>query len=205
LIGIYAQLFPATLFLMNHPTLVRLALVVCALAAPLRAADFSPEPGFTALFNGHDLTGWHHKDGPALDGLTDPGDGRYSIKDEALVGNDAKATKGRVLLWTTKEFTGNFVLRFEFLAAAKTDGGLFFEKTQLQCGDYSSYAYKTCKAYRPLDWNAIEVTVQDGVARCTCNGEVLEAALKIPAPGQIGLECDKGAITYRHLRIKVLP
>ena len=190
---------------MKYPTPVRLALLVCALVAPLRAADFSPEPGFTALFNGKDLTGWHHQDGPALDGLTDPGDGRYSIQDGALVGNDAKATKGRVLLWTTKAFTGNFVLRFEFRAAAKTDGGLFFEKTQLQCGDYSNYAYKGCKAYRPLDWNAIEVTVQDGVARCTCNGEVLEASLKIPSLGQLGFECDKGAITYRHLRIRLQP
>ena len=190
---------------MNHSLFPRLILLAAILAAPLRAVDFSPEPGFTALFNGRDLTGWHHKDGPALDGKTDAGDGRYAVTDGALVGNDAKAEKGRQLLWTTKAFTGNFVLRFEFRAAEKTDGGLFFEKTQLQCGDYSNYAYKSCKSYRPLDWNAIEVTVQDGVARCTCNGELLTATLKIPAPGQIGLEADKGAISYRHLRIKVLP
>ena len=194
---------------MKYPALVTLTLLACLLAAPLRAADFAPEPGFTALFNGKDLTGWHYKDAagvdsPALDGKTDGGDGRWSIKDEALSGNDAKAEKGRVLLWTTPAFTGNFVLRFEFRAAEKTDGGLFFNKTQLQCGDYSSYAYKNCKAYRPLDWNAIEVTVQDGVARCTCNGELLTATLKILEPGEIGFEADKGAIAYRHIRIKVL-
>ena len=190
---------------MKNPLLPRLAFLACAFAAPLIAADFAPEPGFTALFNGKDLTGWHHQDGPALDGLTDPGDGRFTIKDGALTGNTAKAEKGRVLLWTTKSFTGNFVLRFEFRAAEKTDGGLFFNKTQLQCGDYSSYAYKACKAYRPLDWNAIEVVVQDGVARCTCNGEVLDAALKIAEPGQLGFESDKGAIEYRRIRIKTLP
>ena len=90
-------------------------------------------------------------------------------------------------------------------AAEKTDGGLFFNKTQLQCGDYNFYAYKNCKAYRPLDWNAIEATVQNGVARCTCNGELLTDSLKIAEPGQLGFEADKGAISYRHIRIKALP
>ncbi|HVS54159.1 MAG TPA: DUF1080 domain-containing protein [Opitutaceae bacterium] len=190
---------------MKNTPLLLLAVIALALAAPLRAADFTPDPGFTALFNGRDLTGWHLKDGPPLDGKTDAGDGRYAIVDGALSGNDQKAQHGRVLLWTTKALTGNFVLRLEFRAAEKTDGGLFFNKTQLQCGDYSSYAYKSCKAYRPLDWNAIEVTVRDGVARCTCNGELLEAALKIPEPGEIGLEADKGAIAYRRIEFKPLP
>jgi hypothetical protein len=191
---------------MKHLRLLSVALLACGLVATLWAEDFTPEAGFTLLFNGKDLTGWHHKDGttdgPALDGKTDAGDGRYTVKDGVLVGN---AEKGRQLLWTSKEFTGNFVLRFDFRAAEKTDGGLFFNKTQLQCGDYNNYAFKNCKSYKPLDWNAIEVTVQNGVARCTCNGEVLEEALKIPALGQIGLEADKGGIEYRRMRIKTMP
>lgn len=190
---------------MKNPPFAGLLLIACSLAASLHAAEFLPETGFTALFNGKDLTGWHHQDGPALDGKTDGGDGRYVVKDGALTGNDAKAEKGRVLLWTTKAFTGNFVLRFEFRAAEKADGGLFFNKTQLQCGDYNFYAYKNCKAYRPLEWNAIEVTVQDGIARATCNGELLTDSLKIAVPGQLGFESDKGAIAYRHIRIKPLP
>ncbi|HWA26423.1 MAG TPA: DUF1080 domain-containing protein [Lacunisphaera sp.] len=173
--------------------------------AVLSAQEFSPEPGFKALFNGRDLTGWHHKDGPPLDGLADAGDGRYTVVDGAITGNADKATHGRVLLWTTQDHTGNFVLRFEFRAAPKTDGGFFFNKTQLQCGDYGSYAYKECKAYKAGDWNAIEVTVQDGIARCTCNGEVLETALKITEPGALAIEADRGAIAYRRLRIKPLP
>ena len=82
----------------------------------------------------------------------------------------------------------------------------FYEKTQDFTADFrQDYAYKAFKFYRPLDWNAIEVTVQDGIARCTCNGELLEPALKIPEPGQLGLEADKGAIEYRRIRIKALP
>ena len=174
------------------------------LGAALHAEEFTPEPGFTLLFNGKDFTGWQHKDGLSLAGLTDAGDGRFTVVDGAMSGN-ADRTKGRVLLWTANEPAKNFVLRFEFRAAERTDGGLFFNKTQLQCGDYNHYAYKSCKAYRPLDWNTIEVTVTNGVALCTCNGEVLEAALKITEPGAIALEVDKNAISYRRIRIRPLP
>ena len=48
------------------------------------------------------------------------------------------------------------------------------------------------------------VTVKDGVAHCTCNGEVLEAALELPASGPIGVEGDRGQMEYRRIRIKDL-
>ena len=48
------------------------------------------------------------------------------------------------------------------------------------------------------------MTVRGGVARCTCNGEVLEAELKVPATGPIGLEGDRGQMEYRRIRIKTL-
>ena len=43
--------------------------------------------------------------------------------------------------------------------------------------------YKTLKNYKDGDWNAIEVIVTGTKAHCTCNGELLEAALEIPAQG----------------------
>jgi len=46
--------------------------------------------------------------------------------------------------------------------------------------------------------------VQNGVARATCNGEVLEGELKVPASGPIGLEGDRGQMEYRRIRIKHL-
>ena len=46
--------------------------------------------------------------------------------------------------------------------------------------------------------------MKGGVAHATCNGEVLEAALKLPATGPIGLEGDRGQMEYRHLRVKTL-
>lgn len=194
---------------MNYPRLLRLASVVLSVSASawVYAADFVPDAGFTALLNGRDLTGWHHKDkdgkeGPALDGKTDAGDGRFTVQDGGLVGNGAT---GRSVLWTVKDLPKNFVLRLEFRAAPHCDGGIFFNKTQLQCGDYATYAYKQLKTFKPEDWNSIEVTMKDGVAYCTCNGEVMTAALKVPESGQLGLEADKNAITYRKIEIKALP
>ena len=190
---------------MNYPMIAAVVFSLGAGAASLGAEEFKPEPGFTLLFNGHDLAGWQHKDGPALDGLTDAGDGRYTVVDGAISANGDKAAHGRVLLWTVQPHTGNFVLRFDFKAAPHCDGGLFFNKTQLQCGDYNSYAYKSFKFYKPEDWNAIEVTVTDNVASCTCNGELLEPALKITEPGPLAIEADRNAIAYRRLRLKPLP
>jgi hypothetical protein len=55
---------------------------------------------------------------------------------------------------------------------------------------------------------AIEVTVTaapDGkgaVAQCTCNGEVLEPALAIPAKEPVGLQSETNEVEFRNIRIK---
>jgi hypothetical protein len=188
---------------MKYPAVLRHALVACVLSVAVRAADATLESGFTALFNGKDLTGWQHQDGPALDGKTEGGDGRWSVKEGGIL--EGNNTKGRVLLWTVKNLPKNFVLRLEFRPVAHTDSGIFFNKVQLQCGDFSTYAYKGLKAFKPQDWNAMEITVKDGTALCTCNGEVLEVALKIPEAAQLALEADRNQIEYRRIRIKELP
>jgi len=97
-------------------------------------------------------------------------------------------------------------LRLEFRATPNADSGVFIRGRQLQCRDYLlAGPYKNLKNYRPGDWNEIEVTAQDGVAHCVCNGELLEAAMKIPASGPIGLEGDRGQMEYRRIRIREIP
>jgi hypothetical protein len=64
---------------------------------------------------------------------------------------------------------------------------------------------QTTQKYRPQDWNQIEIVVQNGVARCTCNGELLEEALKVPETGPIGFEADRGLMEYRRIRLKESP
>ena len=60
----------------------------------------------------------------------------------------------------------------------------------------------TLQHYRPLDWNEIVITVHGGLAHCTCNGEVIDDAMRVPATGAIGLESDHGQMEYRRIRIK---
>ena len=65
--------------------------------------------------------------------------------------------------------------------------------------------FKNLQNYRPGDWNEIEVTVKGDLAHCLCNGEVLDAAMKIPSTGSIGFEGDRGQLEYRRIRIRELP
>ena len=194
---------------MHFPKLLpALALLLVTAFTAARADDWKPEDGFTSLFNGKDLTGWHYKDEPDLAAKTDATDGRYTAKDGTLTVNPRDDAKGPHLrqLWTLREFPKDFVLKLEFRASVNADSGIFLREPQLQCRDYLvAGPYKELKAYKPQDWNVIEVTVKDGIARCTCNGEVLEAALKLPATGPIGLEADRGTMEYRHIQIKELP
>jgi hypothetical protein len=182
--------------------------VLTSSSLPVVAADWTPDAGFISLYNGKDLTGWGYSATEKFDGKIEAGDGRYSAKGETLVVNPQDEAKGPRLrqLWTTQEFPKDFILKIEFRAAVNADSGIFLRKPQLQCRDYLvAGPYKELKAYKPQEWNQIEVTVKDGVARCTCNGEVLEAALKLPATGPIGLEADRGTMEYRHIQIKELP
>jgi hypothetical protein len=177
---------------------------VAVLAA--RSENFKPEPGYVSLFNGQDLTGWGYRTNN-FDGKTASDDGRYTAKDGVLVVNPHVPGAGPRLrqLWTTREFPKDFTLKLEFRAAVNADSGIFIRNPQLQCRDYLvAGPYKELKKYKPQDWNEIVVTVTNGVAHCTCNGEVLEAALKVPDSGPIGLEADRGQMEYRRIRIKEL-
>jgi lysophospholipase L1-like esterase len=173
---------------------------------------FTPEAGFVSLFNGKDLTGWGFRDQKTLekqasfDGQTTSDDGRYVAKHGRIIVTTPPEGRRVQQLWTTREFPTNFVLKLEFRATPNADSGVFIRKPQLQCRDYPlAGPYKDLEHYRPQEWNELVVTVEDGVAHCTCNGEVLEDALKLPDTGPIGLEGDRGQMEYRRIRLSQLP
>ncbi len=174
--------------------------------------DFQPEPGFTSLFNGKDLTGWGFRDPKTLepqknfDGKTQSDDGRYVALHGRLIVTTPPEGRRIQQLWTTREIAKDFVLKLEFRATPNADSGVFLRKPQLQCRDYPlAGPYKQLKNYRAGDWNEMVVTVKGNVAHCTCNGEVLEAELKLPSSGPIGLEGDRGQMEYRRIRIQETP
>ena len=191
--------------LMNRITL--LSLISFLIVAPMQLArsadDFKPEPGFVSLFNGADLTGWGYRTNN-FDGKTASDDGRYSAGNGILT---VHPREPRLIqkIWTTREFSNDFVLRLEFRASSNADSGIYIRGPQLQCRDYLvAGPYKTLKQYKPQDWNQVEITVTNGIAYCTCNGELLESALKVPATGPIGFEGDRGQMEYRRVRLKEL-
>ena len=196
------------------------------------ADQFTPEPGFDSLFNGRDLTGWGQrptseadlksranwqKSDPhaaawpvvsaakSFDGQTASDDGRFVAKNGRLVVTTPSEGRRIQQLWTKREFPKDFTLKLEFRATPNTDSGIYLRGPQLQCRDYLlAGPYNKLKNYRPQDWNEIVVDVRGGVAHCTCNGEVLEEAFKVPATGPIGLEGDRGQMEYRRIRIQEL-
>jgi lysophospholipase L1-like esterase len=169
--------------------------------------NFTPEPGFISLFNGRDLTGWGwHTNQVVFDGRTTSTDGRYLATNGRVVVKTPPEGSRVEQMWTTREFGKDFVLKLEFRAGVNADSGIFIRLPQLQCRDYPlAGPYKQLKNYKPQDWNEIVVTVKGDTAHCTCNGEVLEAALKVPPSGPIGLEGDRGQMEYRRIRLRELP
>ena len=192
----------------------------------------TPEEGFESLFNGHDLTGWGYRptseadkasakrwqasdpdaaawpfvtEPVSFEGLTVTPDGRFAAINGRLVVTTPPEYRKIQQLWSTREFPRDFVLKLEFRATPNADSGVYLRGPQLQCRDYRlAGPYKELKRYRPQDWNELVVTVQGGVAHCTCNAELLEAALALPGTGPIGVEGDRGQMEYRRIRIKVL-
>ena len=175
------------------------------------ADDFKMESGFVNLFNGKDLTGWGFRNQrtqekiAVFDGKTTSNDGRYVAINGRLVVTTPPEGRRIQQLWTTKEFPKDFILKLEFRATPNADSGVFIRKPQLQCRDYVlAGPWKNLKKYKPQQWNEIVAVVKDGVAHCTCNGEVLNAQFKVPATGPIGLEGDRGQMEYRRIRLKEL-
>ncbi|MBE0545859.1 MAG: DUF1080 domain-containing protein [Verrucomicrobia bacterium] len=195
--------------------------------------NFTPEPGFVSLFNGRDLAGWGYRptseadiqnakrwqasdpnaaawpivtSAVNFDGKTASDDGRYVAKNGRLIVTTPPEGRKIQTLWTTREFPNDFILKLEFRATPNADSGVFIRRPQLQCRDYLlAGPYKQLKQYKPQEWNEIVVTVKGGEAHATCNGEVLEAAMKLPETGPIGLEGDRGQMEYRRIRVQELP
>jgi lysophospholipase L1-like esterase len=195
--------------------------------------EFTIENDFVPLFNGHDLTGWGYRPTPPediksaqgwqagsmdaaawpvvkeavnFDRLKASPDRRFVAKAGRLIVTTPPGGRSIRQLWTIQEFPKNFVLRLQFRATPNADSGIYVRGPQLQCRDYLlAGPYTKLQNYRAQDWNDIEIIVKDGVARATCNGEVIEEAMKVPATGPIGLEGDRGQMEYRRIRMMELP
>ncbi len=179
------------------------ALVVSAFLLTGARAD---EPGFKTIFNGKDLAGWRLSN-RELAGKAASDDGRFAVKDGVLVVTGSKDTPPKVAeIDTVESYDGDFTLRLEFRASKDANSGLHLRDKafahQLQIRDYPRVGpYKTLKGFKDGDWNAIEVIVTGTKARCTCNGQLIEAALDIPDNGPLSLQSETNVVQYRNIRV----
>jgi arylformamidase len=191
----------------NRRRRIEASLVAFFLGTLLLGVVRADEAGFEPLFNGKDLTGWR-LGYTELAGETASDDGRFAVKDGLLVVTGSKDNPPKMTeIDTVESYDGDFTLRFEFRASKDANSGLHIRDKvfahQLQIRDYPRVGpYKSLKDYKDGDWNAVEVIVTGKEARCTCNGEVLEAALAIPAHGPLSLQSEINVVEYRNIRLK---
>ncbi|MGC3969272.1 MAG: DUF1080 domain-containing protein [Pirellulales bacterium] len=130
---------------MSLRTLFACATVAVALVAPaLNAAEPAPPEGFTAIFNGKDLAGWHglnphsvvkltgEKRDAALKQMRDEFASHWRVEDGALV-NDGHGPYAT----TDKEF-GDIELLLEYKTVPKADSGVYLRGVpQVQIWDWN--------------------------------------------------------------------
>jgi len=89
----------------THPRILISSLAACLLStAAIQAADNTAPAGFTALFNGRDLTGWKAPDGD---------NGHWKVLAGAIDYDAESEAKGDKTLWGEKEYR-DFVLRIDW-------------------------------------------------------------------------------------------
>ncbi len=213
-------------------------ILACA-SAPTSPTDQAPpaqqtpaEAGFTALFNGRDLTGWTG----AVDG--------YEVRDGAIV---CRSGQGGTLY--TRASYRNFVVRLEFRLPPAGNNGLairypgtgdpaYAGMTELQVLDDtnpkyadldprqahgSAYGMVAAKrgALKPVgEWNEQEVTVTGSTIKVVLNGTtILDADLSTvtsfmadtPHPGKdrteghFGFAGHNDPVAFRNIRLRELP
>jgi len=200
----------------------------------LLLALLAPDPGFTPLYNGRNLEGWH------LEGGKGPG---YLAQDNRII----CPADGGGNLYTEREYA-NFTLRFEFLLSeganngigirAPYEGDAAYKGMEIQILDHDAPVYKG--KLRPAqyhgsiydvvaaktgflkptgEWNEEEIKAEGRHITVTLNGheivnanldDVTDPATLVKHPGlqrttgHIGLLGHGTRVEFRNLRVKEL-
>jgi hypothetical protein len=169
--------------------LTGLALVPFAATGVLQA----PEPGFTPLFNGRDLTGWVYGRRGGAENRTGKG---YQIADGVLFTTERDGGN----LFTEKQYA-DFILRFDFRLTPNANNGIGIRApldgdaayrgieiqvlddtgskyTSLRPAQYHGSVYHMFPAKRGFqkpvgDWNSEEITVNERQIKVVLNGTTI--------------------------------
>lgn len=197
--------------------------------------DNVPPPGFTALFNGKDLTNWQ--------GLV-PINKRAKLNPDQLADEQKKADAKIVGHWTVKDGVihydgkannlqtskdyGNFELYVDWKIGKKGDSGLYLRgNPQVQIWDHPSGSgglYNNQKnpkdplvvADRPVgEWNTFHVVMIGDKVTVKLNGKVVvnntplenywERGKPLPSRGPIELQHHGDPLWFKNIYVKELP
>jgi hypothetical protein len=165
----------------------------------IAAADFTPEPGFTLLFNGRNLDGWRTAKTAAaepLQGKNEAFGGRFKVTDGTLVFDPA--VKGQAYIETTKEFAGDVHIKLEFNAGAKCNNDFFLRGTKFDVVPGG----KETKNVKEGEWTTLEVIVQGDKVEHKIGAETVRSSKATAAASPFMLRAEFGAIQIRNIRVK---
>src|SRR6476469_1195267 len=121
-----------------------LALLISLIGGVTFAAEPSPPPGFRAIFNGRDLSGWHGLNPHTAVRLTGDKKEANLAQQREDFAKDWKAENGELVndghgpYATTDEEFGDIELLIEYKTVAKADSGIYLRGTpQVQIWDFT--------------------------------------------------------------------
>ena len=198
-------------------SLLPLFIVFGTILIPARSDDSKTEPGFTSLWNGKDLSGWHIMN-----------DGQFAVKDGVIHLN-----RGNGWLRTEKQYK-DFELRMDFRFVSKgADSGIFVragaeganwptKNYQVQTMDNLTICNISPKIYpkpavkkdaeklkrvmKPTgEWQSYVITLQGTHLEVKLNDELITVAEgMVDESGYIGLQGEGGILEFKNIRIKEL-
>lgn len=172
-----------------------LAVAVFVVPRIVDADDFRLEEGYTAFFNGKDLTGWKlRKGGASLDGKTETDRKRFQVLDEAIVIDGE--SRGNMVIDTAKEFNGDVHIKFEFLPDEKCNNDLYFR------GSKFDLVKRNVKNLEPGEWNEFEIVVTGDEIEFKNDGEVQRTDKAKTDSSSLGIRAEFGAVKIRRMRFK---
>lgn len=193
-----------------------LGAALAALTAGIAAAT-EPPAGFTALFNGRDLSGWRAEGDAAS---------RWQVRN-GVIDYDGKGKD----LWTEREY-GDFILKVDWrLMTPGGDSGIYLRgssKSQINIwcdpmGSGEIYGYRTDatlpeevrkgatplkRADRPVgEWNSFTITMRGDRVTVDLNGERVIDNAQLPGVkprGPIALQNHGDPLQFRNIYIREL-
>ncbi len=195
-----------------------------ALAALLLASTaLADDAGFTPLFNGKDLTGWHlRKEG---------GHDSWSVADGVLKNTVEKGQHGVDLVSDAKFW--NFTVKYEFMVPDGSNSGFYLRgRHEIQIlGDFAKgkaakggngaiYEHTAPSEFASKpggEWQTVEATMIGNKITVILNGKKIhdnvvcdratgsELDKKVTEPGSFFLQGDHGTVSFRNMLVKELP